>query len=171
MRKINNKAELTDFMIFMITVFILAVGFFVLIYIVPNITNGLRLGGLNNSAEGTNAINQLETFGTSGINNGFMLLFTGLILSMMITSFLVRTHPIFLFLYIIFLGITLLLGLYLGNVYYSLEQNPALASTIANAGFIHLVMNNIVLITLVVSALSMIIVFSKFSTFGGTQQY
>lgn len=167
----SKKGELTDYLIFLITIFILAVGFFVMIFVIPAISSGLRNAGMNSTTEGSNAINSMESIGTGTINMGFMLLFSGLVISMMITSFLVRTHPIFLFLYILFLGITLLLGLYLGNAYYALEQNPALASAIPHAGFIHLVMNNIVLITLAVAALSMIIMFSKFSTFGGTQQY
>jgi len=173
MRKLlkNKKGELTDYLIFLITIFILAIGFFVMIYVIPEIGNGLKNAGMNSTSEGSDAIESMISIGTGTINMGFMLLFVGLIISMMITSFMVRTHPIFLFLYILFLGITLLLGLYLGNAYYTFEQNPLFASTIANAGFIHLVMSNIVLITLAVSALSMIIIFAKFSTFGGTQQF
>lgn len=166
-----KKGEVTDVLIWMITLFVLAVGFFILIFIIPSISNGLKNAGLNNSAEGTAAIASMERIGTHTINNGFMLLFVGLILSVFITSFLVRTHPIFMFLYIFFLGITLLLGMYLGNVYHDLETNPIFASTVNNGSFINLIMNYIVEITLAVGAVSMIIIFAKFSTFGGTQQF
>ena|SRR3972149_1174941 len=167
----SKSGELTDIMIWMITIFILAIGLFILIYIVPSISNGLRVAGLNNSVEGNNAISSLDSIATGTINNGFMMLFVGLIISVMITSFLVRTHPIFLFLYIIFLAITLVLGVYLGNAYDTMKTNPIFASIVNNASFINLVMGHIVEITLAVGALSMIIVFAKFSTFGGTQQY
>lgn len=167
----NKKGELTDILIWIIYIFILAVGLFILMYIIPSISTGLRGSGLNNSAEGAGAINQLEDIGTSTINNGFMMLFVGLIISMMITSFLVRTHPIFLFLYIFILAITLLLGMYIGNAYNTLSTNSIFSSMVNNASFINLVMNNIVEITLAVGALSMIIVFAKFSTFGGQQEY
>jgi len=167
----KKKGELVDIFIFLITIFILAIGFFILIFIIPNITNGLNTANLNNSAEGVQAIESLERIGTHTINNGFMLLFVGLIMSMMITSFLVRTHPIFLFLYIFFLAVTILLGIYLGNVYYDLQNNSIFASTVDDASFINLVMNHIVEIVLAVGAISMIIVFAKFSTYGGSQQF
>src|SRR5579872_5603065 len=118
MNELKKKGELTDILVFTITIFILAIGFLILIFVIPTISNGLRSAGLNNTSQGTDAINQMDLIGTSTINNGFMLLFVGLIISTMITSFLVRTHPIFLFLYIFFLAITILLSFYLGNVYY-----------------------------------------------------
>lgn len=166
----QKKGELTDTLIFVITIFILAAGFFVIIFIIPSITGGLKTAGLNNSAEGTSAIASLDSF-TGVINNGFLMLFVGLLMSIMITSFLVRTHPIFLFLYIFFLIITLLLSLYLGNAYNTLENNPIFATALSNASFLHWVMNYIFEIALAVGALSMIIVFAKFTTFGGTQQF
>jgi hypothetical protein len=174
MRSILNKskkAELTDMLIFVIMIFALAIGLFVLMYIIPSVSNGLRGAGLNNTAEGSSAISSLDSIGSSTINNGFLLLFTGLIMSVMITSFLVRTHPIFLFLYIFLLAITLLLSAYLGNAYYAMSQNPIFANTLNNATFIDVIMRNIVEITLAVGALSLIIIFAKFSTFGGNNQF
>jgi hypothetical protein len=166
----NKKAELTDMFIFVITLFILAIGLFIFIYFIPTVSNGLRSAGLNNSVEGANAIDSFDGL-TGVINNGFLMLFIGLIMSVLITSFLVRTHPIFLFLYIFFLIITMLLSVYLGNAYNDFENNPLFATALANAGFLHWVMNYIVEISLAVGALSMIIIFAKFSTFGGTQQF
>lgn len=167
----NKKAELSDMLIWLITIFILAVGLFILMFIVPSISNGLRSAGLNNSAEGINAINSMDYFGTHVINNGFLMLFVGLIISVMITSFLVRTHPIFLFLYILFLIVTVLLSFYLGNAYNELVTNPTFSSMVNTATFSNLVMRNIAEITVAVGALSMIIVFAKFSTYGGTQDF
>lgn len=167
----QKKGELTDMLIFLITIFILAVGFFIMIFVVPQITGGLRTAGLNNSAETATAIDDTESIMTGVINYGFAFIFFGLIASLMITSFLVRTHPIFLFLYIFFLAITLLIGVYLGNYYDDLKSNTIFAATLNNASLINLIMNHIVEICLSVGALSMIIVFAKFSTFGGTQQF
>jgi len=167
----NRKAELSDMLIWMIYIFILGIGLFIIMFIVPQISNGLRIAGLNNSVEGINALNSLDRFGTQTINNGFLMLFVGLILSTMITSFMVRTHPIFLFLYIIFLGITVLLSFYLGNAYSQLVNNPAFTSMVSTATFPNLIMGHIAEITIAVGILSIIIVFAKFSTYGGTQPF
>ncbi len=174
LRKINlksNKGEITDLWVWLVTIFALGIGLFVLMYIIPSISGGLRLAGLNNSAEGSASIDALDSIGTSTINNGFMLLFVGLIISLMITSFLVRTHPIFLFLYIFMLAIMILLAAYLGNAYEDMKNNPVFASTLTNANFINMVLSHIVEISLAVGALSIIIIFAKFSTYGGTQQF
>jgi hypothetical protein len=162
-----KKGDLPDMMIFLITITILAVGLFVLAFVVPEITEGLNIAGLNNSAEGANAIEELTKVGTQTIQNGFFLLFVGLIASVMISSFLVRTHPIFLFLYILFLGVTVFLGTYLGNMYETISETTIFAGTLASQNLINLVMENIVVIVIAVGALSMVIIFAKFSSFRG----
>ncbi len=162
----NRKGDITDMLIFVIVVFILIAGFFVFAYIVPQITNGLKDAGLNNSVEGSNAIDKLSDFGTVTIQRGVFLLFVGLIISTMVTSFFARTHPIFLFLYIIILGITVFLGVYLGNAYEDMSQIPIFAETLASQTLLNVIMSNIITIVIAVGALSMIIVFSKFATGG-----
>ena len=124
-----KKGDLPDMLIFLITITILATGFFVLAFVVPEITEGLNDAGLNGSVEGANAIEELTKVGTKTIQNGFFLLFVGLIAGVMISSFLVRTHPIFIFLYIIFLGLTVFLGTYLGNMYETISTTTIFAST------------------------------------------
>ena len=125
---------------------------------------------MNESSEGADAIDKMADIGTTTMQRGFFLLMVGLVISTMITSFLVRTHPIFLFLYIFFLGITVLLSVYLGNAYEQFSQIPIFEETLASQTVINFVMSNINIITLAVGALSMIIVFAKFSSFGGGRQ-
>jgi hypothetical protein len=168
----QKKGELTDILIFIITLFILGVGLFIFMFIIPHITNGLKLAGMNMSTEGANAIASMETLGTSTLNNGFLILFIGLVMSIMVTSFMVRTHPIFIFLYLIFLGITIMLSFYLGNIYHTFITNPAFDTETfryTTSSFSNWVFNYIAEITVAVGLLSIIIIFSKFSTYGGSQ--
>lgn len=165
----TKKGDLPDMLIFLITVFILAIGLFILAFVTPLIFNGLGTAGLNESSEGAIAINQMSNIGTNTIQKGFLLLFGGLIMSTMITSFLARTHPIFLFMYVIFLGITIFLATYLGNAYELLTNNPVFAETLASQSLINVVMENIVQISLGVGALSIVILFSKFTSGRGSQ--
>ena len=164
-----KKGDLPDMLIFLVSVTVLAIGIFVFAYIIPTISTGLAEAGLNDSAEGIAAINQMSSLGTNVLQKGFFLLFVGLIMATMISSFLARTHPIFLFLYIIFLGITIFLSTYLGNFYETFSSTGIFADTLASQTLINLVMNNIVKITLGVGALSMVILFSKFATGRGRQ--
>ncbi len=154
-------------LVFLIVLFILAIGLFIFAFVVPQISDGLGEAGLNQTSEGKGAIDSLSDFGTISIQRGFFLLFAGLIISTMVTSFFARTHPIFLFLYIAVLGVTSFIGVYLGNAYKTFSETPLFAETLATQGLINIVMSNIITITIAVGVLSMVIVFSKFSTGGG----
>lgn len=159
----NKKGDITDILIFVVIIFTLGIGLFIFAYIIPQISSGLSEVGMNNSEEGASAIGSLFDFGTVTIQRGFLLLFVGLIISTMITSFFARTHPIFLFLYILILGVTVFLGVYLGRAYQQMVESPIFVTTLSSQGLINIVMNNIITIVIAVGALSMIIIFSKFS--------
>lgn len=167
MRRINKRGDITDMLIFIVVVFILAIGLFIFAFIVPQISDGLNDAGLNGTSEGAFAIDSLSDFGTVTIQRGFFLVFAGLIISTMVSSFFARTHPLFLFLYIIILGITVFLGIYLGDAYQQLTDTAIFVDTAASQGLINIVMSNIITIVIAVGALSMIIVFAKFSAGGG----
>lgn len=166
----SKKGDLPDMLIFLITIFVFAIGLMILAFIIPTIADGLSSSGLNESSEGFNAIEELSELGASGMQKGFFFLFVGLIMSTMITSFLTRSHPIFLFMYIFFLGVTLLLGGYFGNAFEQFATSPVLVDTLGSQGLISIVMQNIVIITLITGALSMIIVFAKFSSVEGARR-
>ena len=155
----SKKGDLPDMLIFIVTIFVFSIGLLVLAFVVPEIADGLNIAGLNDSNATRDAITELENF-PNIINRGFFLLFAGLVMSLMITSFFVRVHPIFLFLWIIVLGITIFVGLYLGNAYETL-QNVGVLSDV-NPTLINLVWENIIKITLAAGALSIVIVFVKF---------
>ena len=162
-----KKGDLPDMLIFLITIFVFAIGLIILAFVIPEISHGLETAGLNSTAGAQASIDELTELGVNGMQKGFLFLFTGFVMGLMISSFLVRTHPIFIFMYILFLGITVFLGTYIGNAFEQVATSPALADTTANQGLITIIMQNIVLITLVVGALSMIIIFAKFSSTGG----
>jgi hypothetical protein len=152
-------------LVFIIVVFILAIGMLILAFVIPAVADGLETAGMNSTSEGANSIDELSNMGTITIQRGFLFLFFGLSISTIITSFFTRVHPMFIFLYIIFLGLTVFLGTYLGNAYEQVSANPVLADTLASQGLITVVMQNIVIFTLVIGSISMIIVFAKFSSF------
>lgn len=169
-RNLGKRADVTDILIFSIIIFTFAIILFTFAFIIPEIADGLRTGGLNNTPEGTNAINKLQDFGSDGIQRGFFLVFVGLLISNLISAFLVRTHPIFLFLYIFILILTLLIGTYLGNAYDQMRNIPIFADQLANQTLINIVMENYILIILGTSVLGMVIVFAKFSSAGKSVQ-
>ncbi len=166
----NKKGDVTDNLIFLIVVFILAIGLFILAFIIPQISSGLNDAGLNSTTEGSNAITGLGNFGTITMQRGFFLIFAGLVMGSLISSFFIRTHPIFMLLYIFFMGLTVFIGTYLGNAYEALTAISIFSDTLASQGLINIVMTNIVKITIGVGALSLIIIFAKFTSGRGAQR-
>ena len=162
---VNKKGDILDSFSFLIILVILGLGFFVIAWIIPNITTGLGNAGLNNTAEGKNAITQLENFGLNGIQKGFFWLFIGLCIAELVSAFYLDSHPIWLFMYLIFLALTIVIGAYLGNMYETIITNSAFAGF--SQSYITLIMQNLLKITLAVGALSIIIIFAKWSYGGG----
>jgi len=157
-----KKGDLPDMLIFLITIFVFAIGLMIMAFVIPEVSDGLNTAGLNGTSGGATSIDNLTELGVNGMQKGFLFLFFGLIMGLMITSFMVRSHPIFIFLYIIFLGLTAFIGTFIGNAFEQVATSPALASTAASQGLITVIMQNIVMITVIVGALSMIIIFAKF---------
>lgn len=162
----QKKGDITDSLALVITIFVFGIGFFTLAFVIPKITDGLKSANLDNSAEGSAAIDKLESFGLNGIQRGFFFLFIGFCIAQLISAFYIDSHPIWLFLYVIFLGLTIIIGVYLGNAYEQLTLSPSFAGF--SQGLITAVMQNIIKITVGIGALSMIIIFSKFGFSSGS---
>lgn len=172
LRKLDygKRGDATDYLTFLIISFIFGIVLFVFAYVVPQITGGLTTAGLNNTPEGSNAINGLEDFGSITLQRGFFLLMVGLIASTLITSFLIRAHPVFFFIYLFMLIVTLFVGTYLGNAFETFATNPVFAQTIDEQSLITIFFENIIRIILGMAALSFIIIFAKFSSGGASVQ-
>lgn len=167
-KKLNKKGDLTDSLAFVITVSILAFGLFVMAWIIPQISTGLNSANLNNTPEGTAAINQLSDLGVNGLNNGFLWLFIGLCIAELISAFYIDQRPVWLFLWIIFLGLSIIIAAHLANGYETLISTAAFNGF--TQGYMTMIMSNIVKLSLVVGALSMIIAFSKYAFFNQSQR-
>ena len=162
----NKRGDVTDIITFLILIFILVVGLFIFAFIIPQITQGLENAGINETSEAADAIDKLEIFGTVQIQRGFFLIFVGLSIATFISAFLVRVHPIFMFLYILFIILTVFIGTYLGNAYDQMRNIPIFAETMASQTLINLIFENLLTIIIAVGAISLVIVFAKFSSFG-----
>jgi hypothetical protein len=160
-----KKGDITDILSLVIVLFVLIVGFFIISFTIPQISNGLKTAGLNNSNEGANAINSLTDFGTNGIQKGMFWLFIGMCIGVLISAFYADTHPIWLFLYIIMLVISIILAAYLGNAYQTMTEIDAFSGW--SQSFMTMIMQNIMKVIIGVAAMSFIIMFVKGVFFGG----
>lgn len=157
----RKKGDPTDVIVFIIIIFFLAVTFLIGIFVNTKIKGVIDNTVLNNSTAYSQISSSFDTVNKTTIQSGFVLAFGLLIIFIFISSFLIRTYPVFIFIYIISLVLAVLLGVYLANSYEQIIANPLLAEAVANSPMITWIMQHSVKIIIAVGALSMIIIFGK----------
>ena len=157
----KRKGDPTDILLFLIIVFFLAISLSVALFANSKIANIIDTTVLNESEAYQSIHNSFTTINEHTAQQGFTLFFGILIIGIIVSSFLVRVHPVFIFIYIIVLGITILTSVYLANAYAMMVANGQLAEIAENYGMMTFIMRNIVKILLAVGALSMIVIFGK----------
>ena len=96
----QKKGDPSDIIILVAFIFMFAIGFLVYYYFTTMTASALHNSPLN-ITETQEWIQSIEDLGTYGSGKGFIMIFAALFLSILITSFLVRVHPIFLVIYIL----------------------------------------------------------------------
>jgi len=91
----------------------------------------------------------------------YLIIFGGLIMSILIVSFFVSSHPIFIPVYIILFGFALAVGVIANHVYDEFAAHADLSAIAASQTYMITIMDNFVLILVGVGILSMIILFAK----------
>jgi len=134
----NKKGAMTDLILFMALAFIIVM-FSVIMFFVATRTYDSLMGksaviqkALGDDGNATEIIN--STFGQ--VPNAYqslkwitVILIFGLALSILISSFLVRTNPIFFVPYTIILVISIIISVPISNTYETIYQNPILAES------------------------------------------
>ena len=158
----SKKADATDGLMMMITLFFLAVSLLIVGFANSKISNIISTtDGLNSTTTATSAVTQLDLITSTYIQKGFAILFAFLCIGSLLTSFLVRVHPAFFFIYIITTGVMVILGAILGNVYNTLINNETLIDVASQQTMTNWIMTHIVVIMLAVVAISLIVLFAK----------
>ena len=163
----NKKGDATDVILIMILAFFLAVSFILVTFTNTKLQNIIQTTEFNSTAAAPDILNAFDTINTTTVQRGFVLMFALLIIGIMASSFLIRVHPVFIFIYIFTLSIAIFSSVFLANTFQAIIENPTISATVAgNQDMINFVMQHIISIILGVGALSMIIIFSK--VFRGT---
>lgn len=167
-QKMNKKGDVTDIIVFLLIITFLAISFIVVLLVNDSLYEVIEDTALNESDSSSTILSAFDNINDNVVQRGFVLFFGILIIGILISGFLVRIHPAFLFLYIIMLAFTLLIAVYMGNLYDDFTAVDELNTIATGQPMINFIMQNIVKIVLAVGALSMIIIFSKlFSSPGG----
>lgn len=157
----GKKGDATDITLLLVMVFFLAISFVVVLYTNTLLQRVISDTILNQSSAYSSINEAFDNINLYSTQRAFVIVFSFLCIGILISSFLIRVHPIYMFLYIITLGVAIFVSVYLANTYEVVVSNPVFAEFATNYATITFIMQHIVRILLGVGALSMIIIFGK----------
>ena len=167
----GKKGDVNDYFVFLIILFFLAISFVVVAFTNDQLTRVIKDSALNDtSVANPTIVNQMDMISTKTIQRGFVAIFGFLVIGVMVSAFLIRIHPAFIFLYIIFLSISLFIAAPLANAYQKVIESSTLSTIASQQNMMNWIMQHIVVIMVGVGALSMIVTFAKVFGKGGGDQ-
>ncbi len=160
--KKNKKGDFTG-LLYMV-IMIAATAFFLILagYIGNEISTELQ-DKINSS--GTPEIN--ESFqATENVSNNTLsaiwyVVFGGMLIGLLITSWYIPTHPVMVAPFIILLIIAVIIGVAMSNAYEKLYEVPQLSDIASTQGSIEFMMSKLPYIALVVGVIVLIVTFAK----------
>ena len=158
---LKRKGDPTDILLLLVMLFFLAISLIVALYANTKIYEVISTTELNTSAAYDSISESFIYINDYTTQRGFTIFFGFLIVGIVISSFLVRVHPVFIAIYIITLGMSVFTSLYLANTYELFVASGQIAAFASKYSVITWTMQHIATILLGVGALSMIIIFGK----------
>lgn len=152
---------MTEIFFFIVVALFLAISFIVVIFVNNQMKEIIETTALNESDVSSTIVERFTSINDYTVQRGYALFMGLLLVGILVSSFLVRLHPAFIFIYIITLGFAIFVSVYLGNLYYDFIQVEEMAAIAASQPMITFFMQNLVKIVLAVGGLSMIVIFSK----------
>lgn len=165
----NKRGTMEDVIFIAVIAAVFAIFVLVMAYVTPQITDKLRDTEINDSSAARLALNYSDTF-AARLNIVFLIIFVGLLMGMLVSAFLIDAHPIFIPIFIFFLGFAVFAGVIMSNVYETFSEDTELAATAAQNTYVDAILGNYVLIIIVVGVLSMILTFGKARSTGGRER-
>jgi len=157
----NKKGDFTG--VLYAIVMISAFAFFLLItgYIGTTISGEVKNKLNSDNSLVNNSFDTTISISENTLSAIWYILFGGLVLGLIITSWYIPTHPVMVAPFIILLIITVIIGVAMSNAYekiYEVEQFEDMTDT---QGSINFIMTNLPYIALIIGIISLIITFAK----------
>lgn len=164
----NNQGQsMIQPILIMVILFAFAIMGFVFIIFTTNLGEGLENSSLNDDPDQASAIASLKGLGQRYVGGTFVFIFFGLVIGLMITSFLIPEHPIFIIAYVLMLFVSIIIAGLIANSWAFIASNEYFVDLVSQQTAINFIMRNIVKIEIVLFALTMIIIFGKPYLFSG----
>jgi hypothetical protein len=152
-----------DVLVASVVFFILAIAFFVTFSFVTNVYDRIIQNTI--VASSSDAVSALEggKSMTNRMDYVYFAIFIGIVLSIMITGWFTGGHPIFMFIYFIFIVITVVLSMFFSNIYVDVTAMPAFSAVNVESAFplMNTIMLQLPIIMSIIGIIGMVVMFAK----------
>jgi hypothetical protein len=161
LRKLSNKKGSIQDVLFVI-IALLGLSIFILIvaYVFPQIYTQIQASPIGNNTDANQALNKGISIAGS-LDKIFLIIFVGLTIALMVTSYNIYSKPALIPIYIIILAIMITISAVAQYVYQRFTDGTVFETVGAAQQIINYTMNNLILISLGLGVLSFILIFAK----------
>lgn len=161
--KLRNKKGIVEVITMIVLLFIVAVGFIAVVFtgLKLNDTLGPKLAELQGSNASFTPMNETINRTIASADYLFLALFVLLLISIIITSFLFFSHPVFLVIYIILAIGAMIVSVPISNAYEKVSQIGVFNESVSHLPIVDYILLHLPLFTLGIIIISIIVIYAK----------
>lgn len=154
-------ATARDVILIGVVLFTLAMTFFISKFAITKITDDMLVNPYINKTGQAVGVLQSTQQATDRADYIIMGVFIGLILSMIVSSWLVGGHPVFIFFYILFIIFGVITGAFLANAWEDFSQNAIFEGTVNKFPMTNHILLNLPVYLSITGFIGLIVLFAK----------
>lgn len=157
----RKKGSVRDVIVIGVLFFVLVTGFFIINFVSrTTIDNMLQVPQINSTDEAVTALNNTQTQVDRADYIAFAFLI-GLLIVLAITGYFIAGNKLFMFLYFIFIIISVVVSMILSNVWEALTSSPAFGNTILQFPLSDYILSNFAIFIAIAGFIGLIAMFAK----------
>jgi len=163
----NRRGSIIDIAFLLIGILGLGILLLIIGYVFPQITGQIKATeGIGNDTGAVAALDYTDSL-MGRLDGIFLIIYIGLAISVLITSFFIDSSPIIIPIYIIALLLMVGFAVIAENIYSAFSESATFATVSATHPITGYILNHLWVTTIAIGVLSMILIFAKPKNAGG----
>lgn len=163
----NKRGDVTTILFILVFLFIASMGSLIFHYTWSKLGDAVQpafnssTANVSNASGKINIVMEKTTAATNMLDYVFLVIFIGSTIGIIVTSFLIQTHPAFFIFFIIVMSITVILAVVFSNTYETLEEKSIFNETISKFPMTSFIMDNLPVWIIAMTGVSILVIFAK----------
>lgn len=161
MKKLNKRGSARDVILLVVILLVLGLGFLLFHKVANDVVDKMQDTEIISDSPIANST--LTTAGelTDHMDWLFVVVYVGFLIGLIISGFLVETHPIFFIVYVILFIIAIFLSAMVGNIWYLTSTSSAFTTTVTKFSITDFMMGKLPLFTGIAGMIGLIIIYAR----------